>query len=157
MQQEPGGLHHFAIHAPGRKRGGAGEGAWPERGEGETALPAGSQPPPSSPRCSHLCTPQGVWGLRPKGSGAPLPTPQMRSLRIQEGGVAGQAQPQGPQGLAFREPGPCPAGVLDPEDPGRGCGCQAQPRGPRGPVDPELSSVSDWEGNGPDLRTKGTL
>ena len=25
MQQEAGGLHHFAIHAPGRKRGGVGE------------------------------------------------------------------------------------------------------------------------------------
>lgn len=162
MQQEAGGLHHFAIHAPGRKRGGVGgrgvaraAGRGRLRWEGETGLPAGSQPPPSSPRCCHLCTPQGVWGFRPEVSGGSPPHPTDEVSEDPGRGCGWPSPAPGPPGPRLQGtralPGRCPS----PCGSRKGVWLPSPAPGP--PGDPELSSVSDRKGNGPDLRTKGTL
>lgn len=65
---------------------------------GEGALPAASPARLPSPLPLHdspgLTHP--IWGRTPRGAGAPLPTSQIRTWKIQEGGVAGpEPQPQG--------------------------------------------------------------
>ena len=123
---EKGMAIHSSILAWRIPRGG--EEAWPEPRTGSRR----SRPAALAAVISaHLSPSAGVGVSAPRGTGAPLPTPQMRSLRIQEGGVPGQAQPQGPpsgdQGHARQASQP-------PVDPGKGVWlAKPSPRDPRAP------------------------
>lgn len=123
-------LHSLSRSEAGSREGWGrgGEEAWPEPRTGSRR----SRPAALAAVISaHLSPSAGVGVSAPRGTGAPLPTPQMRSLRIQEGGVPGQAQPQGPpsgdQGHARQASQP-------PVDPGKGVWlAKPSPRDPRAP------------------------